>query len=128
MAGISAYKAYGNQPGHDLIATNPEEGKAARVQVKSRHPTGASGFPLRVADGFDFLVFVRLNRGNRRHPTPSPPIFYVFPSDVIKAAHRPGSFSKVVLRDILEREDYRDRWDLIASFLDFPQSDAPETA
>jgi len=122
MAGVSAYKAYGNQPGFDLIATNPAEGKTARVQVKSRYPTGAGGFPLRVADGFDFLVFVRLNRGNRRHPMPSPPIFYVFPSDVIQAAHRPGSFSKVVLRDIPNNDDYRDRWDLIASFLGFPHS------
>ena len=122
MAGVSAYKAYGNQPGFDLIAANPAEGKAARIQVKSRFPTGAGGFPLKVADGFDFLVFVRLNRGTRRRPEPSPPIFYVFPSDVIQAAHRPGRFSKVVLRDIPNNDDYRDRWDLITTFLVFPDS------
>ena len=117
MAGISAYKAYGNQPGFDVIATNPAEGTAARIQVKSRFPTGAGGFPLKVADGFDFLVFVRLNRGNRRHPLPGQPNFYVFPRDIIQAAHQPGAFSKVVLRNIANSDDYRDRWDLIASYL-----------
>ncbi len=62
------------------------------------------------------------DRGNRRHPLPSQPNFYVFPRDIIQEAHQPGAFSKVVLRNIADSDDYLDCWDLIADHLGFQHS------
>ncbi|HWY97538.1 MAG TPA: hypothetical protein VNY36_00515, partial [Bacteroidia bacterium] len=53
----------------DIICIHPnpkKSGKQIRVQVKSRYQTDSDGgFPLKKEslDGFDFLVFVKLNIG-----------------------------------------------------------------
>jgi hypothetical protein len=38
---IPRYKAYTRMPSYDLVATNPERNRVARIQVKSRWATGA---------------------------------------------------------------------------------------
>jgi hypothetical protein len=59
---IPAYKTYTNMPGYDLVATNAERHTSARIQVKSRWETGASGFPM-ANFHCDFVVAAFLNRG-----------------------------------------------------------------
>ena len=53
---ITAFKAYTNFPGYDLIATSAEHNTSARIQVKSRYQTNWDGF---IINNFDceFVVF-----------------------------------------------------------------------
>ena len=44
---ISAFKAYVDFPGYDLIATNPETHRSARIQVKSRWQSDWNGFIIK---------------------------------------------------------------------------------
>jgi len=57
---ISAFKAYVNFPGYDLIATNADNNSSARLQVKSRYRTDWDGFIIKNLN-CDFVVFVTLN-------------------------------------------------------------------
>ena len=65
IKGIPAYKTYTNLPGYDLVATWPETNKSARIQVKSRWRTDAPGFIIKDLVNCDFVVVVKLNRGNK---------------------------------------------------------------
>lgn len=66
---ILAYKAPSYNEGYDIICIHPDpkkSGKQIRVQVKSRYQSDSDGgFPLKKEslDGFDFLIFVKLNIG-----------------------------------------------------------------
>jgi len=113
-------------PGYDLVATNPDRGSIARIQVKSRWATDYDGgFPLKNFE-CDFVVHVALNRGYRvrrkKHGDDDGkgvPQFYVFPIDVAKAAQSEKStWGKVFKRNMDDPEQYRDCWDLIRSFLE----------
>jgi hypothetical protein len=66
--GIPAYKTYTNMRGYDIVATDPERGSAARIQVKSRWRTNAEGF---IINNFecDFVVAAMLNRGSEKTAT-----------------------------------------------------------
>ena len=55
IRGMQAYKSYVNHPGYDLIVVNPENKTQARIQVKSRFRTGATGFPIKNFES-DFVV------------------------------------------------------------------------
>ena len=122
IQGIQSFKAYGNNPGFDLVSINPESGRSVTIQVKSRFGNKANGFPIKRFD-CDFVVFVRLNRGVRvdgkwdRLQT-KPPDFYVFPVSVVSAASEEReSFQKAQLRKMSDTETYRDAWHLIAKSL-----------
>ncbi|MEI7637671.1 MAG: hypothetical protein WCJ37_10225 [Syntrophus sp. (in: bacteria)] len=122
---IAAYKTYTNMPGYDLVATNPEQNKVARIQVKSRWRTNATGFPISNFD-CEFVVFCRLNRGSKdRRAEVKPPEYFVFPVGVIATTPRSDSWGKVMMRDIPNWESYGERWDLIRAFLEFT-TDAEE--
>lgn len=125
IAGVDATKAYRNFVGFDLYAANPAASKACRIQVKSRWATDHDGgFPIKNL-GSDFVVFVALNRGYRyRRKNPHsddgirPPEFFVFPTPVVEAAKDPKSkWGKAFLRRMEDPNQYRDRWDLVRSFL-----------
>jgi hypothetical protein len=97
IEGVSCFKAYTNFQGYDLVAVNPETGKTARIQVKSRWATDYDGsFPIRDY-GCDFVVHVALNRGYRFSKAArldagrQAPAFYVLPVDVVRAARNPKS-------------------------------------
>src|SRR4051812_47118274 len=95
---IPSYKTYTNMPGYDLVATNPERGKSARIQVKSRWRTNAPGFPIKNFD-CEFVVFARLNRGNKKGSAKVlAPEFYVFPVGLIRAAPRSAGWNKVAVK------------------------------
>lgn len=122
LARIAAYKTYTNMPGYDLVATEPAAGRSVKIQVKSRWSTYATGFPIKNFN-CDFVVYVRLNRGNKAGTgTVKAPEYYVLPVAVVKRAHSEDSlWGKVLSRDIPKLESYRDRWDLIAAKLASPK-------
>lgn len=115
--GVAAYKTYTNMPGYDLIATNPERNKSARIQVKSRWTKKATGFLISRFD-CDFVVFVRLNLdGKEGEGKFFEPDYFVFPSAIIAKAHRSGKMPKLILKDLHDYQRYRDDWGLVISFL-----------
>ena len=115
---VPAYKTYTNMPGYDLIATSPENNTSAKIQVKSRWATKAGGFPIKNFD-CDFVVVVLLNRGSKDGKKEVlPPEYFVIPAAVVKQACRTDtSWSKVLLKDINNLEQYREKWSLVNEFL-----------
>jgi hypothetical protein len=114
---IPTYKTYTNMPGYDLVATNPDTNKAARIQVKSRWRTGAPFFLIKNFD-CEFVVAVRLNRGKKGGGgSVRPPDYFVLPIETVKAVCRPGTWCKVVFRDIVDLAKYKENWSIIAEFL-----------
>jgi hypothetical protein len=114
---IPAYKTYTNMPGYDLVATNPELGSSARIQVKSRWRTGAPGFLINNF-GCEFVVVVRLNRGSRTsNANVLPPEYFVFPVDLVKSVHKSATWGKAYFRDISDVDSYRDAWPRISKHL-----------
>ena len=111
------YKTYTRWPCYDLVATNPERNRAARIQVKSRWATGAPGFLIKSFVS-DFVVVVKLNRGRTKvGGIAAAPEYFVFPTAVIKRVCCTGNWSKAFFKDIKHCDDYRDAWSLIAEFL-----------
>jgi hypothetical protein len=122
---ITAYKTYTNHPDYDLIAVNPRNHRAARIQVKSRWAIDSyKGFLAKRLDS-DFIVNVRLNLGykkrkllERKRPSPE---FYVFPTRIVKRARNKNTeWGKVMLKDIPNYEKYRGNWEVIRVFLTKP--------
>jgi len=119
---ISAFKAYVNFPGYDLIATNADNNSSARLQVKSRYRTDWDGFIINNYN-CDFVVFVALNRG---YGTPKksgdsgimPPDFYVLPVAWVKSVRDPANaWGKIIKKRLTGISEYKDRWDLISAHL-----------
>jgi PD-(D/E)XK endonuclease len=125
IEGIFCYKAYVNFPGYDLIAVNPISQKVVRIQVKSRWATDYDkSFPIKNFN-CDFVVHVALNRGYRfskRNKVgdsgKKSPEFYILPISVVKAAQNVADkWGKVTITNIPDIEKYKDKWELISSFL-----------
>ena len=128
IEGISAFKAYINFPGYDLVAVNPDNSRSARIQVKSRWATDYDrSFPIKNFD-CEFVVHVALNRGYRFGKTAKEgeteiraPDFYVFPVAVVRDAQNTSDkWGKVKIRNILDYEQYKDGWHLITEHLYTP--------
>ena len=114
---IPSYKTYTRMPGYDLVATNPEQNRVARIQVKSRWATGASGFLIKSFIS-DFVVVVKLNRGRTNvGGVVTAPEYFVFPTPIVQNVCRTESWSKAYFKDIDRCDDYRDAWPLIGEFL-----------
>jgi hypothetical protein len=125
--GISAWKAYTNFPGYDVIAGDAAAGKLCRIQVKSRYHTGHHRFPIRNFD-CDFVCFVQLNRGYQRARKSGddgvrPPDIWVLPiKDVqrVRQAKRAWGYGVTLSRlgdwDYLE-DQYLVNWNLVKKFL-----------
>jgi len=119
---ISAFKAYVNFPGYDLIAADAENNTSARIQVKSRYQTNWDGFIIKNFD-CDFVVLVTLNRGYSKPRKNGDygvkdPDFYVMPvSYVLKVRDPDNEWGKIVKSRLIEIDKYEDRWDLISDFL-----------
>jgi hypothetical protein len=123
--GIQCYKAYTNFRGYDLIAVNPDNGRVARIQVKSRWATDYDrSFPIKCFD-CDFVVHVALNRGYRFGKRGRQiddgvldPIFYIFPTHIVRSVqNRKDKWGKVTISNVPELDHYRGRWQIIADFL-----------
>lgn len=119
---ISAFKAYVNFPGYDLIAADAENNTSARIQVKSRYQTNWDGFIIKNFD-CDFVVFVPLNRGyskTRKNGDKGikEPEFYVMPTLYVQKIRDPeNNWGKIVKSRLVGLDQYQDRWDLIKEFL-----------
>ena len=119
---ISAFKAYVNFPGYDLIATNADNNSSARLQVKSRYRTDWDGFIIKNLN-CDFVIFVALNRGYGKQRKKSdsgiaPPEFYVLPIGWVESVRDPdNAWGKIVKNRLVGIEAFKDRWDLISSYL-----------
>jgi hypothetical protein len=122
VEGIDAYKSYRYMAGYDLVAVLPDANSTARIQVKSRWASDATTYLIKRFD-CDFVVFVKLNRGNRYKNNADPkkwsvgraaPVMYVFPTELVKKNRVPGStWGRVILNRIPNFETYKERWDLI---------------
>lgn len=117
VEGIPAFKSYTNMKGYDLVAVNPESNLSARVQVKSRWRTKAEGFIIQNFD-CDFVVIALLNRGSKDGKAETkPPEYFILPVETAKALPRTEDWGKVSFSKFPELHSYRDRWELIRSFL-----------
>lgn len=119
VQGIPSFKAYQGFPGYDLVATNPDTNRSARIQVKSRWRTGAEGFIIKRFD-CDFVVVVLLNRGTKDGSGDvKPPQFFVLPASVVEAAAAASKsgWGKISWRHIDGFTHYENRWHLVEGFL-----------
>ena len=117
IQGIPAYKTYTNMPGYDLVATNPDKNRAARIQVKSRWRTKAEGFIIKNFS-CDFVVIVKLNRGSKDGTAEIlSPEYFIIPVAIVEALPRTEGWGKVSFRNIPELESHRENWDVIRGFL-----------
>ena len=114
---IPTYKTYTNMPGYDLVATNPENNKSVKIQVKSRWKTGARGFIIKKFN-CDFVVIVLLNRGSKDGKKRiSDPIYFVLPVSAVKDLPK-DKFNLIAFKSIKDLEAYRENWSQIADFLE----------
>ncbi len=119
---ITAFKAYVNFPGYDLIAVNAENNSSARVQVKSRYQTNWDGFIIKNFN-CDFVVLVTLNRGYSKQKKNGDkgikdPDFYVMPVSYVEKVRDPNNeWGKIVKKNLIELDQYKDRWNLISDFM-----------
>ncbi len=117
IRGIPAYKNYTKMPGYDVVATNPERNRSARISVKSRWDTGATGFIIKNFD-CDFVVVAKLNRGSTRgKKNVLPPQFYVLPVSVVRKASSKRGWGRIEFGKINAFNGYLDKWDKIRDFL-----------
>jgi hypothetical protein len=126
VEGIDAYKSYRYMPGYDLVAVLPEKNNTARIQVKSRWASDATGYLIKNYD-CDFVVLAKLNRGFRYKYNLDPkkwsegkalPECYVFPTKIVKQGRdRRSKWGRVILKRIPNYETYKERWELIRDFL-----------
>jgi hypothetical protein len=126
IEGIHCFKAYTNFAGYDLVAVNPETGKTARIQVKSRWATDYDrSFPIKNFN-CDYVVLAALNRGYRFSKAKTTtaedgrksPQFYCFPIEVVSSAQtKTDKWGKVPIYRIPNVETYESAWHLISQFL-----------
>jgi hypothetical protein len=115
--GMSAYKTYTNMPGYDVVAINPDRNTSARISVKSRWDTSATGFIIKNFN-CDFVVVAKLNRGTKRGKEKVlPPEFFVLPTKVVKDTSSGKGWGRIEFGTIPNFKSYADRWDLIRDFL-----------
>jgi hypothetical protein len=130
LEGITAFKAYTNTRGHDVVAVNPLTGRTARIQVKSRWATDANSHLIKNFD-CEFVVLARLNRGflfsgarKRERSAGDAPEFYILPVKTARESAVTTGWGKILWS--AERfAEYRDRWDLIVRHIAQPVR--PET-
>jgi hypothetical protein len=127
---IQATKAYTNFPAWDVLAVNPDTGRQARIQVKSRWATDSGNFLVKNFD-CDFVVLVYLNRGYnfgkraRKESGLKEPEFWVFPIKYLKSLVDSGAISGRLGNSISFRknkmlnqgEKFKDNWESIVQFL-----------
>lgn len=121
IEGIAAYKTYHNFKGYDIVAVNADKNSMARIQVKSRYQTEWNGFLIKNFD-CDFVVLVALNRGYKKQRKDGDngiksPDCYVFPTEYVKGIESSKGWGKIPKSKMIDFEEYKNRWNIIDSFL-----------
>ncbi|MBZ0201399.1 MAG: hypothetical protein K8I03_00120 [Ignavibacteria bacterium] len=122
--GVQSFKSPENNPGYDLIATNPERNLSCRIQVKSRWGSDYDGgFPIKNFNS-EFVVFVALNCGysfskKGKEGGKKEPDIYVFPTSICKKYARTDAWGKLFFRKIPQYDKYKNNWELIIKHLKF---------
>lgn len=125
IQGISCYKSYLNFPGYDLVAINPQSGRIAKIQVKSRWATNYDkSFPIKNFN-CDFVVHVALNRGysfgkqaKENDTGVKLPEIFIFPTAEVKhAQYSKSNWGKTRITKIPDYLNYAENWALIKEFL-----------
>lgn len=125
IEGIPSFKAYSSAKGYDLIAVNADANLSCRIQVKSRWQTRPDGFPIKNLET-DFVVIALLNRGSKSGKVKAtPPAIYVVPIGVIALLPRTDDWGKISFSKFKDMEEYRDRWELVRSFLKLDPESIP---
>ena len=113
---IPAFKNYTKHSDYDLIATNLESNRLAKIQVKSRYRKGANGFPIKNFNS-DFVVYCRLNR-SLKDDVHSDPEYWIFPTELVKRGiDTSSSWQKFYINKVLDLEKYYMNWQLIKKYL-----------
>ncbi len=115
---IPSFKNYTKHSDYDVIATNLENNKLAKIQVKSRYRKGANGFPIKNFNS-DFVVYCRLNRSltDDSHEDPE---YWVFPTKLVQDNISSSStWQKFYLKQIPDLDKYYMNWSLIKKYLRF---------
>ena len=113
IGGLQAFRAYANQSGYDVLVVDPKTERSLKVQVKSRVAIDSGSFKIKHPD-FDFVVFVRLNRGTKaarkegRRDGADQPQFYIVPKEEIVFISGIARIAKSRLK-----EKYLNNWDAI---------------
>ena len=113
---IDAFKCERSRAGVDIVAADTRRKTSVSIQVKSRHSHTATGFLIKTLKAL-FVVFAKLNLTKLGQRSP---ICYVLPARVVTAALKKGArgnWSKCVLTDIKNPEQYREAWGLIEQAL-----------
>ena len=130
MRDIHSTKAYTRFPGWDILCVNPDTGRQARIQVKSRWATDSGNFLVKNFD-CDFVVLVYLNRGynfgkrNSLEIGIKDPQFWVFPVELLKesiskqnnSGKLGNSYSFRRTKIETNGRSFEDKWNLILDFL-----------
>jgi hypothetical protein len=127
LEGISAFKAYTNFPGFDLIATDALNNTSAKIQVKSRYRTDYDGFIIQDLQKCDFVILVALNRGFGKGPKKNgdtgikDPEYYIMPIQYVRDVSDPNNiWGKIVKKRLKDLDEYKNKWNLIKDFLKNP--------
>lgn len=113
---IQSFITSQNFEDYDIVATNPEKNKSIKIQVKSRLKNSDTSFPIKKF-GSDFVVFVKLNCGMKRHNKMCYKYkdiveYYIIPTKICKE-NVSGDWSKIYIRELPKYEKYKNNWDLI---------------
>jgi hypothetical protein len=124
--GLQAFRAYANQAGYDLLVVDPKTRRSLKVQVKSRVAVDSGAFRIKSFD-FDFVIFVRLNRGTKasrkagQREGALAPEFYIVPKNGIPPASNDGA--RIPKGWLRSHAGFLENWDLIQDALADPPAD-----
>lgn len=130
MRDIQSTKAYTRFPGWDILAVDPNSGKQARIQVKSRWASDSGNFLVKNFN-CDFVVLVHLNRGfnfskrNHQETGIKEPQYWIIPTKYLseliqshkKSAQFGGSYSFRRSEMDSKGAEFEGSWNLISDFL-----------
>jgi hypothetical protein len=120
VRGVETHKTYLNTTGYDLVASNGEDHRSCRMQVKCQTFADADrSIPLENPH-CDFIVVVRLNigRGKRTKGIDTAREFFIIPTAVAYAAMSDHQTTARFLFDEIDNcKQYQDAWHLISEFL-----------
>ena len=127
---IQTYKTYVNFEGYDLVSVNPDKGKSAKIQVKSKNFVNDFSFYLNPVekDQPDFYVFCHTSVYHYVNKVAqlvedknTKPRFFIMDYKSVqkyKSTDKQGSDYIKLKTSVPNYEFYEENWKLIKNFLD----------